>query len=160
VNHEIKNENKTSKYFKEVEDDVDDDDFVEERKIKFKQVEEEENVAIKKRKLFTIRKETIFFASRTHSQLKQMVKELKGLPAELLDGINMTVLASRKSYCVNPKVTRKFDTSSGRNDECKRLAVLSAKGKGCKFNSNSTGKLGGYSGRILDIEGKQFLNFN
>ena len=55
----------------------------------------------------------IIYASRTHSQLHNVVRELRNSayrPA-------MAVLASRDRYCVNPAVQRRPDTGA----ECKRV---------------------------------------
>lgn len=55
----------------------------------------------------------IFYSSRTHSQLKQVVKELhvSGYHPE------MTLLASRREYCAKPHVRNHQD----RNEKCKEL---------------------------------------
>jgi len=65
----------------------------------------------------------IYFASRTHSQLKQVVAELRRTGY----GPKITILASREHYCINPDVadSRKGD----KNELCKTLVSRSA----CRF---------------------------
>ncbi len=55
----------------------------------------------------------IYFASRTHSQIKQVVKELKNTSYRP----TMAVLASRDHYCIHPLVMKK----PNKNDECQKL---------------------------------------
>jgi hypothetical protein len=70
----------------------------------------------------------IFYATRTHNQLAQVIRELKRTsytPA-------MVVLASRERYCINPAVRRRATrpNSVGLNGEC--FAELDAP-LGCRF---------------------------
>jgi Fanconi anemia group J protein len=55
----------------------------------------------------------IYFASRTHSQLAQLVSELKATAYKP----TMSILGSRQQYCINPLVTQ----SDNRNEECQKL---------------------------------------
>ena len=76
---------------------------------------------------------TIIYASRTHSQLSQVVKELRNTRYRP----KHAVLGSRQQMCVNPKV-RKPDgtsTSSAINHDC---SVLN-KDRRCKFKNKVEG---------------------
>jgi Fanconi anemia group J protein len=44
----------------------------------------------------------IFFGSRTHKQLSQIIKELKSTAYK----VNMTVLGSRDQYCIHKTVSK------------------------------------------------------
>ncbi|KAK8866713.1 hypothetical protein M9Y10_009680 [Tritrichomonas musculus] len=55
----------------------------------------------------------IWFTSRTHSQLKQLIDEYKKLPYNP----PMTILASRKKLCLNSKVAKSEDPTT----ECRKL---------------------------------------
>lgn len=48
--------------------------------------------------------EKIFYASRTHSQLSQFVKEIRKSPFK--DSVTVAPIASRATLCVNPKVKK------------------------------------------------------
>jgi len=100
----------------------------------------------------------VFIASRTHSQIAQLVSELKRCPAELKTNIRMSVLASRMQYCVNPGVTRskKFQASGARNEECMRL--IGKDGPGCSYQKhNAVSSLAGHhAGEVWDVE--DFVN--
>ncbi|KNC49459.1 uncharacterized protein AMSG_11882 [Thecamonas trahens ATCC 50062] len=66
----------------------------------------------------------IYFASRTHSQVHQIVGELRATAYRP----RMAILASREQYCIHPRVSK----SARRNDECKALLEHA----GCGFNHN------------------------
>ncbi|KAG2494184.1 hypothetical protein HYH03_007542 [Edaphochlamys debaryana] len=86
----------------------------------------------------------IFFASRTHSQIAQVVRELKRSGYKP----SMAILAAKQHYCVNKAVIR-----TGRVDEeCERLHKETA--YGCSFRSKATkgGRPPGYSSKVHDIE--------
>ncbi len=74
-----------------------------------------------------VKRHKVFFASRTHTQLAQVVRELKTVQGGIEGGVRMTLLASREHYCVNGSVRR---SKKGRDDECKRLLETAA---GCKY---------------------------
>lgn len=80
----------------------------------------------------------IYYCSRTHSQLSQVINELK----ECKTKINSVVIGSRKVYCVNPEVNKLKDIDSI-NDKCKSLI----KNDCCSFYKN-----GYYSSVSMDIE--------
>lgn len=63
----------------------------------------------------------IFYSSRTHSQLTQVVSELKRSGYRP----KMTLLASRGEYCMHPVVKRK---GASKNDDCLQLVQDSACG--------------------------------
>lgn len=71
---------------------------------------------------------TIYFCSRTHSQLSQVVDELKNCPVSYLDGLDptnpfskqlkMCVLGSKANLCVNKKVNKDLAQV---DDKCRAL---------------------------------------
>ena len=101
------------------------------------------------------RKPTIIYASRTHSQLSQVVKELRFTRYRP----KHAVLGSREQMCVNSKVKTKTATASDINHMCGKLT----KDRKCRFRNNldgfvsssaeSDGKGGDYGLQpVLDIE--------
>ncbi|KAG2454208.1 hypothetical protein HYH02_001242 [Chlamydomonas schloesseri] len=71
----------------------------------------------------------IFFATRTHSQIAQVVRELKRTAYKP----SMAILASKQHYCINKTVLR-----TGRVDEeCERLAREEA--YPCRYRNNKGG---------------------
>lgn len=70
----------------------------------------------------------IIYASRTHSQLSQVVRELRNTRYRPPHA----VLASREQMCVNPKVKKKQSTSSDINHDCNKLG----KERKCRFRNN------------------------
>lgn len=62
------------------------------------------------------KKPTVYIASRTHSQLIQLVAELRKSP--LHTNVSATIAASRKHYCIHPRISKLADV----NSNCK-LAV-------------------------------------
>eukprot|EP01114_Cavostelium_apophysatum_P012798 TRINITY_DN2954_c0_g2_i1.p1 TRINITY_DN2954_c0_g2~~TRINITY_DN2954_c0_g2_i1.p1 ORF type:complete len:866 (+),score=174.26 TRINITY_DN2954_c0_g2_i1:149-2746(+) len=70
----------------------------------------------------------IYFGSRTHSQIAQLVRELKSTPYRP----KMCVLASREHYCIHPKVSK----SPFKTIECKQLVDESP--RGCSFKKKDT----------------------
>ena len=72
------------------------------------------------------RKTPIFFTTRTHSQIEQVIAELRNCPSEYTNKLNMTVLGSRNLLCVNkPKDQPGIDSSLDKH--CKDLGRL------CKY---------------------------
>ncbi|XP_052202294.1 uncharacterized protein LOC127808030 isoform X2 [Diospyros lotus] len=91
---------------------------------------------------------TIFYASRTHSQIAQVIREYKKTTYR----VPMAVLASRKHYCTNRHVNGKKNI----DEECKLL--LSNREVGCsefknanKVKGHSSLKKGGCH-EVYDIE--------
>ena len=83
----------------------------------------------------------LYYSSRTHSQLKQVIKELKATGYE----ISSTVLGSRDQLCVN-KAVNKF-----RGAQLNALCRQHVKAKACRFyNSGKFDKTINVSGQ--DIE--------
>ncbi|KYQ92970.1 DEAD/DEAH box helicase [Tieghemostelium lacteum] len=68
---------------------------------------------------------TIFYCSRTHSQIKQLTKELK----KTVYQPNMLVLGSRDHYCVNPELKN----IAKKKERCMKLI----RDSGCKFVKNT-----------------------
>ncbi|KAL7676824.1 hypothetical protein ACOME3_003074 [Neoechinorhynchus agilis] len=61
----------------------------------------------------------IFFASRTHSQISQILTELHKMPS-LSSITRVVVLASRQSFCINDQI-KCLVTNGAINDACLRL---------------------------------------
>ncbi|XP_059139041.1 Fanconi anemia group J protein homolog isoform X2 [Physella acuta] len=64
----------------------------------------------------------IYFGTRTHKQVAQIVRELKRTKYH---NVKMTVLGSREHTCIHPEVSR----GKNKNDACKELL----NGPGCRF---------------------------
>ena len=73
----------------------------------------------------------IIYASRTHSQLSQVVRELKNTRYRPKHAL----LGSREQMCVNPKVKTKLSTVTDINHECSRLG----KDRKCRFRNQLEG---------------------
>ncbi|XP_069135470.1 Fanconi anemia group J protein homolog [Argopecten irradians] len=65
----------------------------------------------------------IYFGTRTHKQITQIVRELKKTAYK---EARMTILGSREHTCIHPSVSK----MKGKNEGCKELLD----GPGCKFN--------------------------
>ena len=64
----------------------------------------------------------IFYCSRTHSQLKQVINELRSLGKK---DIRMNVLASRDRYCINERVRTALDNKGNNLGEmCDKAVVM------------------------------------
>lgn len=74
---------------------------------------------------------TIIYASRTHSQLSQVVRELRNTRYRP----RHAVLGSREQMCVNPKVKTATATASDINHDCNKLG----KDRKCRFRNNLEG---------------------
>ena len=87
------------------------------------------------RKRALTRAPKIYYATRTHSQIAQIVAEL----ARTSYKPQSVVLGSREHYCVNKKVKK----SGNVNEECKRLMDVSAggDGRGCFYAGQAASKL-------------------
>ncbi|KAK8580754.1 hypothetical protein V6N12_071007 [Hibiscus sabdariffa] len=79
------------------------------------------NIKTKKKKLAP----TIYYASRTHSQISQVIHEYRKTSYR----VPMAILASREHYCTNPQVSKE-----NIDEECKLL--LSDKEEGCSEFKN------------------------
>ena len=71
---------------------------------------------------------TVIYASRTHSQLSQVVRELRNTRYRP----RHAVLGSREQMCVNPQVKKANATASDINFDCNRLC----KDRKCRFRNN------------------------
>lgn len=72
----------------------------------------------------------VIFCSRTHSQLAQVLKEIRSIPEEHLpEGFSVVTLGSRSTLCVNEAVRTRARAAGHLNDLC-RLATERA-GTGC-----------------------------
>lgn len=88
----------------------------------------------------------IFYASRTHSQIKQLIKELKSTCYQPI----VAILGSRDQLCINKELS---DCSgSEKNNRCSNLVSMGE----CSFHKNleKNSKMARniYSKKILDIE--------
>lgn len=86
----------------------------------------------------------IVYASRTHSQLAQVVSQLKYVD---LHGMKAVVLGSREQLCLNPKVMDK--PSSG---EKVTLCNALVKAKRCEFHNNFSQTDTTFESEVCDIE--------
>ena len=95
----------------------------------------------------------IYFTSRTHSQIAQVVNALKRCPQFLVIGgvntpvhsLKTTTLGSRQHYCVNPRVAK--STGGDLNEKCKSLVEKHQ----CEYR-NSVKKLISATPPVWDIE--------
>lgn len=74
---------------------------------------------------------TIIYASRTHSQLSQVVRELRNTRYRP----QHAVLGSRDQMCVNPKVKKQGCSATDVNHDCSKLG----KDRKCRFRNNLDG---------------------
>lgn len=79
------------------------------------------------------REATVYFCTRTHSQLEQIATELKSCSQEYLSRVNMCVLGSRKQYCVNERIKHKAKSDGAALDTLCRDAC---KHHACSFRDN------------------------
>jgi len=63
------------------------------------------------------RRKQIYYLSRTHTQLKQVISQLRTLHPSLIDNLTMTLLGSKEHLCINPKA-RDFKNYS---DKCNSI---------------------------------------
>jgi regulator of telomere elongation helicase 1 len=96
----------------------------------------------------TKRVPTIVYASRTHSQLSQVVRELRNTRYRP----KHAVLGSREQMCVHPKVKKETATSADINHDCNALA----KERKCRFRNQLEGFTAPNNGEntqaVLDME--------
>lgn len=74
---------------------------------------------------------TIIYASRTHSQLSQVVRELRNTRYRPLHA----VLGAREQMCVNPKVKKESSLPSEINHDCNKMG----KERRCRYRNNLEG---------------------
>ena len=74
----------------------------------------------------------IYFGTRTHKQVAQIVRELKKTS---YSGVRMTILASREHTCIHPTVSKSYN----KNQDCQDL-MDRRKGGGCRFQANVKAK--------------------
>jgi regulator of telomere elongation helicase 1 len=74
---------------------------------------------------------TIIYASRTHSQLSQVVRELRSTRYRP----KHAVLGSREQMCVHPKVKKATSTASEINHDCNKLGME----RKCRFRNKLEG---------------------
>ena len=79
----------------------------------------------------------IYYCSRTHSQLKQVVNELKNCYPKYLESIKMCVLGSRSQLCINKKIielSKNINAKRTLDDECR----TSQQNNLCEFSNRIT----------------------
>ncbi|KAK6102515.1 Helicase C-terminal domain family protein [Brugia pahangi] len=77
---------------------------------------------------------TIYYGTRTHKQISQVVKEFSRLPYSQDGVIKHTILASREYMCINPAIQVNDDI----NSKCKEF--ISSDGIGCSYKNSMRGK--------------------
>ncbi|KAJ1987309.1 Regulator of telomere elongation helicase 1 [Dimargaris cristalligena] len=82
----------------------------------------------------------LLYSSRTHSQLSQVIKELKGTSY----GLKIQTLGSRDQMCINPQVKNSFSRAAQT-----ALCRVKVKGKSCQFYTALTET---HIPPVLDIE--------
>ena len=75
----------------------------------------------------------IYFGTRTHKQIAQIIRELN---KTVYKGARMTILASREHTCIHPTVSK----SKNKTEGCKEMMDRN-KGGGCTYQSNVKSKL-------------------
>jgi len=75
----------------------------------------------------------IYFGTRTHKQIAQIVRELK---KTAYSGVRMTILASREHTCIHPTISKSFN----KTQDCVDL-MDKRKGGGCRFQANVKQKM-------------------
>ena len=73
----------------------------------------------------------IYFGTRTHKQITQIIRELKKTD---YSNVKMSILGSREHTCIEPNVSK----LKNKNEGCKELM----ENGGCSFKANSKNKLG------------------
>ncbi|VDN17403.1 unnamed protein product [Gongylonema pulchrum] len=77
---------------------------------------------------------TIYYGTRTHKQIGQVVKEFSRLPYGRQGQIRHTILASREHMCINPAARASADI----NAKCKEL--IARDGVGCSYKHSMRAK--------------------
>ncbi|EJD74948.1 CBR-DOG-1 protein [Loa loa] len=77
---------------------------------------------------------TIYYGTRTHKQISQVVKEFSRLSYGQEGVIKHTILASREHMCINPAIRVSDDI----NGKCKEF--ISSDGIGCSYKNSMRGK--------------------
>ena len=95
---------------------------------------------------------TIIYASRTHSQLSQVVRELRNTRYRPLHA----VLASREQMCVHPKVKKPTATSMDINHQCQKLC----KERKCRFRNALESFAGPASGETASHTSQRNTNYS
>ena len=90
----------------------------------------------------------IYYCSRTHSQLQQIIDELRNCPAEYIDNLKMSVLGSRSHLCISDKA-KKASNGKSLDETCRAMC----KSFSCKLARNLGGVVDSLSKcGIWDIE--------
>ena len=76
----------------------------------------------------------IFFCSRTHSQIHQVINEIRSCHMDYVSEIKMTVLGSRSHFCVNKSAKNPPDgeVKKSVDDACRSLALT----RSCRYSHN------------------------
>eukprot|EP00400_MALV-I_sp_L67-5_P001223 gene1223-743_t len=76
----------------------------------------------------------IIICSRTHSQLAQLLGELRKVEKTLGKALNVVTVGSRQQLCVNPMVQQRAKSGSHLTDLCRHLCD---RGGGCSYKKNA-----------------------
>eukprot|EP01038_Epipyxis_sp_PR26KG_P012486 gene12486-16749_t len=104
----------------------------------------EDRSSIKEKKLPLTRVPTVIFCSRTHSQLQQVITELKSCHPTYIDNITMSILGSRAHLCINDELKSNDNNKSSNkkynsnvkslDDNCRELNKTFS----CHYNHKNT----------------------
>ncbi|KAI6177065.1 DNA helicase [Aphelenchoides bicaudatus] len=86
----------------------------------------------------------IYYCTRTHKQISQVVNEYKRLPFHQMGTLKHTILASREQSCCNQAVRK---MGNDLNANCR--SVLQPKGGGCTYRENLKTMAGGREGSSI-----------
>uniref|UniRef100_A0A0N5A1A4 Helicase ATP-binding domain-containing protein n=1 Tax=Parastrongyloides trichosuri TaxID=131310 RepID=A0A0N5A1A4_PARTI len=90
-----------------------------------------------------LKKIQVYYATRTHKQIAQVIKEYKRLPYGYKKEIRHTILSSRDHTCINEDIK---DLNNDITSKCKE--ITSKKGLKCKYKDNLN-KINGIKTEIL-----------
>mmetsp|Transcript_32233 Transcript_32233/g.60172 ORF Transcript_32233/g.60172 Transcript_32233/m.60172 type:complete len:837 (+) Transcript_32233:57-2567(+) len=94
-------------------------------------------------------KTQIIFCSRTHSQLAQVLREIRRIPAENVpEGLSVVTLGARSNLCVNDTIRRRARGGMHLNDLCRLATDRSA----CAFKKQAQALTDACMSDMMDIE--------
>jgi Rad3-related DNA helicase len=78
----------------------------------------------------------VFYCTRTHSQLQQIVDELQKCSEDYKEHLSLCLLAARRHYCVNDSIRQKAEEGKESLDQLCRDAM---EVRSCRFNRTDYG---------------------
>lgn len=97
-------------------------------------IENNSSISVNEKKIKTPKYNKVFYCSRTHSQLRQAVAELSNCNSEYTNDLVMTILGSRKIFCINKKIKEKaILDNTNLDDQCKETNKVF----GCQYKHKS-----------------------